>query len=321
MRSSPENEAFRDNLAAASFNLANLQFHIPNGGNPRAGVERARDLWEGLVREFPSANRYQDSLVVAYGTLGILHQHGGRFDEARAAFTRAREIGENLVRDHPADLAYRANLGKTYINLSDLESKAGLLGKQWLCSVPLETLSGRCSNPGRAIRTPAQTWRKPAGDLARGLLELGRHEEALEAFRECADLELELVRMKDPRLGPNRARMKTALLGIARCRLHLGQVSEAAEAAEQLNSLCTDDSACRVEIVRELRICSVKAKDTTAARRYADRAMDVLKQAGRVSHRDRAALRTDTAFDAIRSRADFDKFLADSSFPADPFAQ
>ena len=112
--------------------------------------------------------------------------------------------------------------------------------------------------------------------------------------------------MKDSRLRPNRARVKTGLLGIARCRLHLGQVSEAAEAAEQLNSLCTDDSACRVEIARELALCSVNAKDAAAARRYADRAMDVLRQAGRVSHRDLAALRTDTAFDAIRSHADFD---------------
>jgi len=321
VRSSPENEAFRDNLAAASFNLANLQFHIPNGGSPRAGVERARDLWEELVREFPSANRYQDSLVVTYGTLGILHQHGGRFDEATAAFTRAREIGENLVRDHPAVIAYRTNLGKTYMNLSDLARKAGRTGETMALLGPARDSLRKVFKSRPGDPDARADLAKACGDLARGLLELGRHEEALGAFRECADLELQLLGMNDPRLGPNWARIKTGLLGIARCCLQMGQVSEAAEAAEQLNSLCTDDSACRVEIARELALCSMNAKDATAARRYADRAMDVLKQAGRVGPRDLAALRTDTAFDAIRSHADFDNFLADTCFPADPFTR
>ena len=69
----------------------------------------------------------------------------------------------------------------------------------------------------------------------------------------------------------------------------------------------TGDSACRVEIARELaQHCSVNAKkDAAAACRYADRAMDVLRQAGRIGQHDLAALRTDNAFDTLRSRADF----------------
>ena len=319
VRSWPENEAFRENLAAVSFNLGNLQFQI--GGNPRAGVERARDLWEGLFREFPSANRYQASLVVAHGTLGILHDHGGQFDEARAAYTRAREIGENMVRDHPDVIAYRADLGKTYINLSDLERKAGRNGEAMALLGPARDALRKVFKSRPGDPDARADLAKACGDLGRGFLDLGRHEEALGPFRECADLELQLLGMNDSRFGPNWARIKTGLLGIARCCLQMGQVSAAAEAAEQLNALCSDDSACRVEIARELALCSVKAKDATSTRRYASRAMDVLKQAGRVSHRDLATLRTDSAFDAIRSYAGFDKFLADTCFPADPFTR
>ena len=103
VRESPGDPLFRNNLAAASFNLANLQLSNAVGAGHWRNYERARGLWEGLVREFPSAAGYSDSLVGVYGTLGVLYGLGKRFEEARTSLDRARDIGE-LAGARPPDL-------------------------------------------------------------------------------------------------------------------------------------------------------------------------------------------------------------------------
>jgi tetratricopeptide (TPR) repeat protein len=319
IRQSPENPWFRGNLATASFNLANLQLFDPKAVNVRAGFERARDLLEELAREFPSSSLYRDSLVATYGTLGVLHRIADQPEQARAALDRSREIGEGLVREHPTVIRYRSELGKTYLNLGGGEGQAGRHKEAVALLEPARALRPEVLRARPGDRSTAEALATACGALGSGLFELGRYAEALEAYRECADLEV--GRKKDPRFPPNRELLKTGLLGMARCCLHLGRVPEAAAAAEQLGSLWDGDPAGLVSIARELTLCSVDAKDRPAAGRYADRAVDFLRKAVAAGYRDVGSLRTVAVFNSLRSRADFADLTADMTFPGDPFAR
>ena len=203
VRESPENYLFRVNLATACFNLANLQLVNPEGADVRQNFERARDLWEGLAREFPTASSYHASLVATYGTLGVLHEQANQLDQARVALNRSREIGEGLVHDHPTTIVYRSDMSKTYLNLSVLESRMGRPGDAVALLGPARGCLREVFRARPGDRAAREALATACGNLATGLLELGRYEEALEAYRECADLELELMPKKDSCSQPN----------------------------------------------------------------------------------------------------------------------
>jgi eukaryotic-like serine/threonine-protein kinase len=321
VRTSPGNPTYRANLATALYNFANLQMASRDGTNFWQNYERSRDLLEGLVHEFPSAATYSALLATTYGNLGALHVWAGRLEDARASFDRTREICEGLVRDNPTVLKFRTDLGKTYINLSDLESRAGRHGKA------ADLLGPACDSLRQVFRlregdpTAREALSTACVGLASSLADLGRYTEALAAYRECADLELELLRKKDPHFRPDYTRLQTGLLGLARCYRRLGRVSEAVEAAKQLSSRWPNRPLEPIAIARELTFCAMNTKDRAAAERNANRAIDFLRTAVTARHRDLKSLRTDPSFDPLRARPDFRDLLADAAFPANPFAR
>ena len=291
------------------------------GGDARAGFERARDLWEGLVRESPSSATYRASLVRDYGNLGVLHDQAGEIEQAKAALDRAREISEGLVRDHPTVLPYRTILGKTYINLGVLEDKAGRSGRVVDLLGPARDHLREVHHARPGDLSAREALATACRNLAIALDGLGRHAEALEAYRECADLQLELARADDPRIRPNRGHLVAGLLGMARCHLHLGHVAKAIDAAETMRKVWAGDPRELIEIAVELILCSEAAASDGEARRYADRAMDLLREAVASGFRNPELLECEPIFAPLRKRPDFRDLVTDAAFPADPFAR
>ena len=318
VRTSPGNPTYRANLATALYNFANLQMLNRDGSNFWPNYERSRDLLEGLVREFPSATPYSKLLISTCGNMGVLCMHSERFEEARVLLGRVREIGEGLVRDNPDVPKYRSDLAKVYINLSDLENRAGRPGKA------VDLLRPACDLLRQVVRSRGgdgearEAMATACVGLAISLVDLGRHAEALPAYRECVELELKLVRNKDPRFPPHDWILQTGLLGLARCYRHLGRVSEAAEPLTLLAEVKIFDP---VAIPRELMLCSLHTRERLTAEGYVDRSIDLLRKAVATRARDVESLRTDPAFNPLRSRPDFQDLLADAAFPNDPFAR
>jgi hypothetical protein len=88
-----------------------------------------------------------------------------------------------------------------------------------------------------------------------------------------------------------------------------------------LSSLWEGNPVEPFETARELILCSVNAEDRPAAEQYALRAIDLLRKAVEKHYDYINAIRTDPAFNPLRSRPSFHAFLADAAFPADPFAR
>jgi tetratricopeptide (TPR) repeat protein len=247
----------------------------------------------------------------------VPHEKANELTEARAAPGRARELGEAPVRGHPGRLPDRAALGRTYVNLAVPERKLGHLDR----AVELLRPGREClrvvfeARPGdpSARDAPATA----CVDLGETLEDLGHDTEALEAFRACADLELDPARASTPHAAPNRILLRTGLLGTARCLRRRGQIEGA---VEQLRSLGSPEPAEFVQLAEELARCSAAATDPAAARHHADEAIRLVRRAIATGHRDLASLRGEPGFAPLRGRRDFADLLADAGFPADPFA-
>ena len=101
VRDSPGNHLYRQILANACFNYANLQLKSNNDVNVQASCERAEGSVGGVGPRISVGEHYRSLLVAVYGTLGIVHEHQRQFEEARAALNRSREIAERLVPRQP----------------------------------------------------------------------------------------------------------------------------------------------------------------------------------------------------------------------------
>lgn len=225
------------------------------------------------------------------------------------------------MRENPEVVVFRSDLGETYVNLSVLERRVGQPDAAVvLCQEACEKLRDVFHSwPGNdSARARLAT---ACNELAGGLAELGRNEEALQAFRESVNLELELGSMRGPKFPPHHDTIKNGLLGMARCMAKLGRVSDAAEAAEKLSPVCGGHPEDLVAIARELALCSANASEQTAARVYGNRAIHYLTRAVRAGYRNLASMKTDPEFESLHSRSDFADLLADAGFPADPFVR
>jgi serine/threonine-protein kinase len=320
VRQSPRNQHYRGNLASAYYNLGNLQLQGATNGQCRASFQRARDLWEGLVREAPTASNHRLALVRAYGTLGVLHEKANELPEARAALERARDLGEVLVRDHPERLPDRAALGRTYVNLAVLERKLGHLDRTVELLRPGRECLRVVFEARRGDPSARDALATACGNLGEALEDIGHDTEALEAFRACADLELDPARANDPHVPIDHTILRTGLLGTARCLRRLGDVEGAVKAVERLRALGPAEPAELAQVAGELASCSAAATDRAEARRYADAAMDLLRAAIAAGYRDLQAVLEEPGFAPLRGRRDFADLLADAPFPANPFA-
>ena len=105
-----------------------LAFLQRDGGHPDRALqsyERARDLRNMLVHDYPTVTQFQADLAVTYSNLGNQQGALGHDDQALRSYTRARELQFTLVRANPAVSHYQRSLAETTVNLANLQSRTG----------------------------------------------------------------------------------------------------------------------------------------------------------------------------------------------------
>jgi tetratricopeptide (TPR) repeat protein len=82
-----------------------------------AAHERARDIFERLVRDNPAVTQFQHGLASSHNSNGTMLGATGRPAEALAAFEQARAIFERLARDNPAVTQFERDLAISQNNI------------------------------------------------------------------------------------------------------------------------------------------------------------------------------------------------------------
>jgi serine/threonine protein kinase len=314
---SPGNAKYRLGLAQALNNLAN---RLPRGREQLPEIERAyRDaleLFRGLAQEYPAVPQYRLDLATGLANLGSLLRDT-RPAEAESSFLDALAAAKRLGEDYPKVLAYRPirgaaafNLGLLYLDTGRLAEADKYLGDALVIRRELVEASD-----GHAFQY----------SLAHNLVGLADLRSAQKQFRGGVELLQEavphhqLALRAQPHNPFYRRSWSDSRRVLADNLLGLSDHEAAAAAVEEYVIAATDvaydnyRAACRLSRCAALASEDSQLPHETRGRKaddYARRAIERLRAAAGGGFKDIGELETNADLQTLRTREDFQEFLA-----------
>jgi serine/threonine protein kinase/tetratricopeptide (TPR) repeat protein len=242
-------------------------------------LERARTLWEVLVRGEPSVPGFRNELGIFLHIIAALQLNAGRTEEALQSYRRAAELRGGLVREFPSVPHYRGALAMTLRDESEALAEAGRLrDAEEVCREAQEHLRKLMAElPGVPVWEDLLTGAVDER-LGRILEDAGRLSEAEGYYREMLTSQESLLAAR-PRVARYR-------YGVLCARTHLGEVlwgsDRRAEAQDQYRrvrllgaDLGPDERQSRDELAWFLATCPDRGfRDGAEAVRIARRLVE-----------------------------------------------
>ncbi len=301
----PAAPEYRSKLALLHQNLGNVLAGLLKRPDAEQHYRRALAIEEKLVEEFPAVPEHRHYLAASGNSLGLLLTGLGRRPEALEQYRKSLAVKEKLVADFPTVPKYRVELGGGYCNLGALVSKSGQPAEclEWF-EKAIHTLTAVYEEDRRFVEAKqyllnSLRYRALAYDRLR------RFNEAIQDW----DRAIELSPLAE------QPALRAARAG---ARLQIGQVDEAVTEVAELAKNPSGDALSWYNFACVYAIASGKMADKK--QEYADRAMDLLRNAVKAGWSDAAHMAKDPDLDSIRGREDFKKLieeLAEKS-PAKP---
>jgi serine/threonine protein kinase/tetratricopeptide (TPR) repeat protein len=287
---------YQRDLAHTHNSLGLLLRHLSQPAAARAEYTTAHDLQQKLATAYPAVPEYQEELAGTHNNLGLLLTGLGQHDAARKEFESARNVHQKLATAFPAVPDYQINLGASYCNFGILVRGAGQAADSlhWF-DLAIRTLAPVYDRDRRAVTAKAFL-RNSHVNRARAYDRLRKHAEAVKDWDRTVEL-------------TDRSEQAAYRAGRAYSRLLAGYTAEAvAEVAELTKAPnCSSDQwydfAC-VYAVASSKIAEKKQQ-------YADRAMELLRQAIQAGYKNAAHMAEDADLAPLRPREDFKKLLAE----------
>jgi tetratricopeptide (TPR) repeat protein len=304
----PGEPEYRRFVAAAHLFLANLYGETHRWDDAEASYREAAAAWKRLAAENPEVAEHRRDLADSYNNLGNLYLRTGRPAEAVEAHGENVAIYEALAAENPT---YRFALARGCYNLGGACKGAGRPAEA-------EAAFGRSAEVYKALAAESPDFpNRGQGfihcNLGAAYVEVGRFVEAAAAFRKAEEI-YEALLAKRPESRSNRQELSLIQINLGEaCRLagHPRESLGAYERAAGILAALDDPTAEDL-----YRFACARAQCANL-----DSAMELLRRSIAAGFRDLAQLRQDTNLDPLRPRADFQDFLLDLAFPANPFAQ
>jgi serine/threonine-protein kinase len=314
-RQQPSSADIRDRLAMSHHNLGNL---LADGGrHPQAEVayQHALDLRQGLVDEQPSFPEYRYRLAQSLSRLAVLLDDEGRRGDAEPLYRKTLSFQERLVEDFPRVPEYRRALAGTHNNLAVLLTDLGRWAEAQEQARHALALYARLARDHPAVPDYTLDLGCTRVTLADTLREQGQLAAALEDYDQALAL-MDPILIREPRLQTARFYVREACGGRAQVLAHLGRLTEADKSWTRAVELSSPEDRPRLRLRQETeharlgqhvsaasradmllqtpalngdtlyqgaRLFAVAsasaAPDAALARRYADRALDLLGRA------------------------------------------
>jgi serine/threonine protein kinase/tetratricopeptide (TPR) repeat protein len=319
----PSDPKFRDALGQAHGNFGLLLSYARRSREAEESIARGAAIYRKLADDYPTVPRYRDEFATCCNNLGDEVRHAGRHVEAEKIFQDALAIRRQLVQEFPVVPEYRRGLAIVLNNLgilykdtgrvaeaADLYGQALAVHKRLAADYPA-IANSQNETAGAMVNVARLLLARKDVVGARRLLEeaLPYHQAALKAnprqpqFRNFYRL--------------NRWRMAETLLELKDHAAAAEAVSQFLQVAYELprdayNSACLLARCSRLAATDE-RFAETKRNELASD--YGDRALAALRQAIEKGYKDIAQLNKDADLELLRSRADFQKLMADLGAP------
>jgi serine/threonine protein kinase/tetratricopeptide (TPR) repeat protein len=289
-----------------------------NGDQPEKAAtmcQEAQDILSKLVQSYPNVAEYQLLLAATQMNLGQVYLIKGWSEKAKTVLKETQSIYERLVQGQPDALPEdRQSLGRSHALLGmayhDVENSREELQK----AMPIF----------EKLAQEHPDFVEFAYDVGRCHIELGRTADRggrLDAALEEYAKGIEIMQVASDK-GYLRARILLLDTRINRAAV-LAERGDHARATEEAEALVRQGNLRSVQVYnaacvfsRAVAVADRDSKLSSADRsrlktRYADRAMDYLRQAIAIGWRNPGVLKDDRDLDSLRARQDFQKLLAD----------
>jgi tetratricopeptide (TPR) repeat protein len=245
-------------------------------------LEEARRIRQKIADEHPGNAEYRHDLAVTFGSISFVMRDSGRLPEALAAQEASLAILRSLAEVYPGALEFRCNVANSLIEIGD---------------------------HARALGRPAQsrTSYEQGVAILEGLLD------AVPEFTKARIIWLQGLR------------------GLGAIQLDAGRVTDAVSTLRRVVAFGEGNPASYGETLNYLAECHALLGRAAGVPGSSlppgegpvelERAMEMLRRAVAAGYRDVAWMRRDPDLDPLRPRADFQMFLLDLAFPADPFTR
>jgi tetratricopeptide (TPR) repeat protein len=320
--------AYRWGLARSQSNLGRLLKESGALKQAEAAYRKAQELFAKLARNFPRVPDYRQELVTVHRNLGELLLKEDLTSEAQAEFKDALSVAKKLADDFPDRPDYRRNLADMY------DSWAGFLEKrhrlQEAVSFYEQALvirgdlveefyeveeyksdrGGTLYNLALLLFNWTQRTEPGEGFSLNLLLRFAVLVEARNYFKKAADSQR--AAWKATKNPDYRKELLMSYESLADAELKLGNINQAAAAAEELPQISPDDSDQYVRAAELLSGCvslASMAKREDLVERYGSRAVHSLQQAVEKGFKNVEEIKTNPLYYPLRERDDFKKLL------------
>jgi tetratricopeptide (TPR) repeat protein len=312
-------------------NIGNLRSEILGGGGFES-YERANEISESLVREYPSMVDFRMQYARSLGNFALGNWGPQTKTRAIPAYIRVAELQREGLELHPNSVKFRFDLGLTLYHLARAhlmvdEPQVALRHTQ----EAIERLEAGLASD----KDPSGQSRSLLGMIcqkrAEALVVLGREDEAVEVLRAAIDHQREALE-RDPRSDDYREQLLDHHYQLASVLSILGRTHEVAANLEAMQSLWPSDPRKLFSNAGKLARGWSKAMGANGGRAertgkatqlYGGLVMTLLEHSVNAGFRDFSRLISAPDFDAFRARDDFQRLLLrmmDLAFPANPLS-
>ena len=269
---------YRNRAAIGRYNLACLLVLASRLDEAEKLLRPIVQFWEVLLAAEPSIPNYRSKAALTLESLADVLEKTNRKREAERALRRSADLRQQLAKEFSATPWHFIQLGNMLARLANLAADRG----DAAASRRLEEEAIAAKRAGRALAPRNTDYLDAANTTHVALIET-------------------LIRVREPESA---ARAISELLSLAP---DSGlQCFRAGSLLARCVPVASADAHAPLPVARR----------NEQAKAYADRAVELLREAKKRGHHDVEVLKSDHSFDGIRSRADFRELLIGSVAPA-----
>jgi serine/threonine-protein kinase len=308
---------YRQALATSHNNLAIL---LANMDSPKEAEEAQRialAIRKQLVKDFRQRAAYRKDLADSYNDLATMLVDAGRDEEAVDIHRAALRLRKELAKDFQDQTGYRQDLARSYNNLAGVLRNTGRIKEAELAYHNARRLYKQLASDFPAVPDHQNELANTLEGLAQLANLQGKYADAC-AWLAQAHPHSQAALGRNKRHPFYRAVFRNCRQTMAKARLGLGEHAAAAAAAEELGRFSYDSVNDPYQAAGFLARCMLlaekdaqlpRSKRRELAGRYAQRALDLLRQAVASGYNNAKEMKTDKALARLRDHPDFQRIL------------
>ncbi len=309
----PDVAEYQNNLGHSYHNLAVACWNANDYSEAERNYKRAISIREKLAERFPGIPEYQSNLGWSYYNLALVYGRTNRYTEAKENYKKAWKVRQALVEKFPQDVQMKKNLAWTCKGLGDVYRVTNRYDEAEVAyakALELMEESLQVSSRSESEWFDVDSFRN---DLIRVYVWTKRYDKA-KAMSDAAIADCEARLKIKPESKTYQQGLALHLVSRTLMLAALGKQEDAIASAKRLAALEYDakEAAAWAAMGLSLAVRAVmeneeldEAARREAAETYAKEAIRMLDVAVQRGYDNANELRTDTDFDPIRERKDF----------------